>query len=130
MRAAEDDRAARPGRGGRLELGHHPAVTHAEQDQVGGLVERRQVGQARSPGDLGIPRVDQPDLPEAGRPEHLTDHPLAEAARSGARPDDGHGLRLEHRPDGIAQDAGLVPTGVASGEWVIARLSVDRVEFD
>ena len=53
-----------------------------------------------------------------------------EAAGSGAGPDDGHGLRLEHRPDGIAQDAGLVPTRVASGEWVIASLSVDRVEFD
>ncbi len=98
----EDDRATGADLGSRSQLPDEPLVADAEEHQVGSLVDGVQVGQARSPGDLAVAGVDQPHLLGAGRPEHLSDHPLTEAAGPAAGADHGHGSRLEHGRDGAA----------------------------
>ncbi len=103
VRAAEDHRAARAdlGRGGQLldEAG----VADAEQDEVRRLVEGVQVGQAGPAGHLGVRRVDQVDPLEAGRLQGLAHHPVAEAARTRARPDERDAARGEGAREGVGQ---------------------------
>ena len=97
VRAAEQHRrtVAPVSRQGQLLL--HGRIRDAQQDQVhrpGQVGEGGVAGPAR---DLFVTRVDQIDLRPRRAPGHLADHPLAQAARPRAGPDQGHRARFEHR---------------------------------
>ena len=109
VRAAEQHRGAvAPARRqGQLLL--HGRVGHGQQDQVHRL---GQVGQGRvagPPGDPLVPRVDQVHLGPRRALGDLADHPLAQAARPGAGPDQGHAAGLQHRGQGGPDGAQAPP---------------------
>ena len=96
VRAAEQHRrtVAPVGRQGQLLL--HGRVRDGQQDQVHRPGQVGQGGVAGPAGDPFVTRVDQVDLRPRRAPGHLADHPLAQAARPRAGPDQGHRARFEH----------------------------------
>ena len=97
VRAAEQHRGAVPPARRQGQLLLHGRIGHGHQHQVHWP---RQVGQGRVAGPSGdplVPGVDQVDLGLRRALGDLADHPLAQAARPWAGPDQGHGAGLQHR---------------------------------
>ncbi len=111
VRAAEQDRGPVTPARGQGQLLFHRRVGHGQQDQVYRL---GQVGQGRvtgPPGDPLVPRVDQVHLGSRRALGDLADHPLAQAARPRAGPDQGYAAGLQHRGQGGLAGRGLAGRG-------------------